>query len=38
MIVITIVPLVLLTGFGTHVLPMALFVAVTSAAVGGGLS
>jgi hypothetical protein len=38
MIMVTVVPLVFLTGFGTHMLPMALFVAMTSAAVGGGLS
>jgi hypothetical protein len=38
MIALTVVPLVFLTGFGTHVLPMAVFVAFTSAAVGGGMS
>jgi hypothetical protein len=38
MIVLTVVPLVVLTGFGTHVLPMVVFVAFTSAAFGGGMS
>jgi hypothetical protein len=38
MIAFGIVPLVLLTGFGTQLLPMALFVAVTGAAFGAGVS
>jgi hypothetical protein len=38
MIALTVVPLVFLTGFGTHFLPMALFVAFTGVAVGGGVS
>lgn len=38
MIAVIVVPLFLLTGLGTQLLPMAMFVAITTAAVGGGVS